>query len=277
MKNMNLKTISLLAIFIGSYYFLHSLATTQNIANSNQEITTQSIQPNLISKFTLDSLQTHISQETYLTLFQEEETKVWQEFKKTIDISLAECNQIKQKWYSYYLNDAKELQERGKSLTPLSAKTIEIIQSVMKDFNIDQNAIAVIPFEDYCPAAADDYSLFVNESLFNRLTPLAQKFCIAHELQHFINKDDSTNYVLLQHYTEEKSELPADHPLNKLSKIQELRADLGAASKNKDYALGYKEFSKIALEIVGDGEGITHPKNTLRISYADLCIKSEIA
>lgn len=235
----------------------------------------ESIQPNLLSQLSLDSVQ-EISKETYKTFLKGEETRIWGLLKEVLNMSQDECNAKKIQWQSYYANDAKELQDLNRNLPPLSSDTLKVVKGVLQDFNIAEDAIVILPFEDFCPAAADDCSLFINETLFNQLSPDAQKFCIAHELQHFLNKDDSTNYVLLQHCDQDKSELSAEHPIQQISRLQELRADLGAAAKNDEYAQGFKEFINIALEIVGDGPGTTHPKNTLRLSYAEKLIAKTI-
>ena len=276
-KPMNLKNIALIGLFAGSYYFLYTLGTTNKIVTPSQEATTEAIKPELLSKLAIDILQETASKNDYLVFLKKEEVRIWETLKQDINISLTECNDIKEKWHTYYEKDSRELQDVNKNLPPLSQEIVAIVHAVMNDFSIDHNTITILPFEDYCPAAADDYSLFINESLFTLLTPAAQKFCIAHELQHFLNKDDSTNYVLLQHYTEEKENVPFDHPLNQISRLQELRADLGAALKNDEYALGFKEFIQTALEIVGDGPGTTHPKNSLRLSYADLLLTQKAA
>ncbi len=245
------------------------------LIEKNTYQSSESIQPNLLSQLSLDSAQ-EISKETYQTFLKDEETRIWGLLKGILNMSQDECNAKKIQWQSYYANDAKELQDLNKNLPPLSSDTLKVVKAVLEDFNISEDAVVILPFEDYCPAAADDCSLFINETLFKQLSPNAQKFCIGHELQHFLNKDDSTNYVLLQHCDQDKSELPAEHSIQQISRLQELRADLSAAAKNDEYAQGFKEFINIALEIVGDGPGTTHPKNTLRLSYAEKLIAQTI-
>ena len=258
-------------LFLGALALAGMTLVGMGLLEKNTYQNTESIQPDLLSQLSIDSVQ-EIAKDTYKTFLKDEETRIWVLLKETINISQDECNAIKTQWESYYKNDAKELQDLNKQLPALSSNILEIVKTVLQDFNIDETDIVILPFEDYCPAATDDCSLFINESLFMQLSPNAQKFCIAHELQHFLNKDDSTNYVLLQHCEQDKSELPAEHPIQQISRLQELRADLGAAVKNNEYAQGFKEFINIALEIVGDGPGTTHPKNILRLSYAEKLI-----
>lgn len=269
---MNLKNLLLPIVLFSGYYFIQVLGTTNKIAQTPQELSTSSIQPNLLEKLAIDGLQNYKTKDDYFSFFQQEESRIWLLIKETLNISLSDCNKIKKNWHTYYLKDSKELQEINKKLPELSKETIALIHSVMKDFEIDQDDLVILPFADYCPAAVDDYTLYINEPLFNSLTQKAQKFCIAHEFQHFILKDDSTNYVLLQHCDKDKADLPAEHPLNQISRLQELRADVRAALKGIEYAQGFKEFTQKAIEIIGEGEGSTHPKNSLRLSYAEQII-----
>jgi hypothetical protein len=101
------------------------------------------------------------------------------------------------------------------------------------------------------------------------LSPLSQKFSIAHELQHFIYQDNSLKRALEKLTRLDNAKLPEDHPINKLSRMLELRADFLASFKGPDYVQGYTEFLAKTLEIIGQGKGITHPKTNLRLAYAE--------
>ena len=234
---------------------------------ASNAITTETIEPNLLTNLKIDQLQQFSTKEALLSWLDEEETRVWNELEQTLGVSKELCLSRKAALHDTYEQGAKQLQKNSAELPPLAPATVELVKNVLHDFNISEDSIAILPFADSYPASADDYSVFINEEFFNMLSPLAQKFCIGHELQHFLFKDDSTSHVLEQVTTPEMEE-SFEHPISQLSRIQELKADLYAAFGGAEYTRGYNEFFKIALEVIGDHKVPTHPMNSLRLTYA---------
>ena len=58
----------------------------------------------------------------------------------------------------------------------------------------------------------------------------------------------------------------ANHPFNRLHRLQELRADSATITHSKLYADGQQQFLKKILTMHGEGQGITHPKISTRLA-----------
>ena len=125
----------------------------------------------------------------------------------------------------------------------------------------------LVSWNDNSIAAGTDSFLFINEREFNKLSTQAQKFIIGHEIQHYLNQDCSTNYVIKRHYRKALGSLPKDHTVNKLYRFQEIRSDIKASLQSNEYTQGYVEFTQSLMK-KRENSGITHPKNSLRLSIA---------
>lgn len=155
--------------------------------------------------------------------------------------------------------------------TPLSPEIIALIKEVCKDFGIDYTKLTIINIDQksgIAEAGTTDISLVINEPLFKKLSLPAQRFVLAHELQHYIYKDDSYFFAVsrLIQDSGKKELMPL---LDKACYQFEMRADLLAAKKSPEYAQGQKEFCQYVLNAFGDGPGTTHPTTSLRIAMAD--------
>jgi hypothetical protein len=203
--------------------------------------------------------------QAYTTWLEQEESSVWKELTTKINLSYESCNRLKNQWYEdYKKGESALIKKEGKDQT-ISKATHDCINTILQDFGLSTQKIPLVSWVDNSAAAATDTMLFINEREFRKLSYEAQKFIIGHEIQHFLYKDCSTNYVLKRFFKGAQQSLPKEHPINKLSRFQELRADIKSALKGTDYTKGYIEFMEI-LSKKRENNGITHPKNSLRLS-----------
>lgn len=210
---------------------------------------------------------------SYNAWLEQEEIANWQELAKKVNLSHDYCNELKKQWYDDYKRGESDLQKKEGKDQPVSKATHDRITSILSDFGLATDKIPIVAWKDNSAAAATDTMLFVNEREFHKLSSEAQKFIIGHEIQHYLHKDCSTNYVLNRFYKPAQKSLPKEHPVNKFHRFQELRADIKSALKGPDYARGYVQFMEI-LSKKRENSGITHPKNSLRLSTGKAMLTS---
>jgi hypothetical protein len=205
-----------------------------------------------ISSFTTETIQK----------LEQQEAALWQKLN-LIGITQKECEKIEK--ISANTLDCNE-KSSGKSL---SEKTFKVIFSVLKDLGIDPNTIRILSTNDHAAASALETVLFINEQLLNELSQPAQKFVIAHELFHIINKDALRTYSLSKLAGKDPQELfrTIDNPVSEYFRFQEQRADTQAASINKDYAQGYVDLMHYLIAINLNSIAI-YPKNEDRLKVA---------
>ncbi len=220
---------------------------------------------------TIDILQKKATKQEYYNWIDEEFAAIWKEIEDSYKISKKNCEEYADKFYDNYLQHITKYKNSFSRLAPLKIETIQFTQSIIKNFTIDSKLITIAPFDDGCAAGVDDCYLYISEERLLKRSQLAQKFTIAHELQHFLHKDDSLAWALKSLIAAAKSaNSSTDHLiLDKLSRMFELRADILAAFFGPEYAQGYREYAQYALKTNGIGKGATHPKNTLRLAYAN--------
>jgi hypothetical protein len=202
---------------------------------------------------------------SYTEWLQQEEATIWNELSQKIKLSLHDCQRLKKEWYEDYQKGEKALQQKDGTKEPISKVVQERINTILHDFNISKQQLPVIGWKENFAAAATDNALFINERELCKLPIDAQKFVVGHEIQHFIHKDNSTNYVVERFTKSSTAPLAINHPVNKLSRFHELRADIKAALHGPEYAQGYVTFTEI-LAKKRENSGITHPKNSLRFA-----------
>jgi hypothetical protein len=261
----------LLGILFCSLFTFILIKTVENNLSKvpSQAPIQKAIEPRLLENFDIDSLQKIDTVEQYKQWINQTIDTIWKEIEDVTSVSRKACEAYKIEHYDTYIADTQELLDSFKDLKPLTEECITLIKNVLKDFNVNPDTITIHPFDHFSPAAADDCVLLINEELFQKKSPAAQKFSIAHELQHFIHQDNSLKSALSALSGLDNKILGHDHPINKLSRMIELRADMLASFTGPVYAQGYIDSIKNALEIIGDGKGLTHPKNTLRLTYAN--------
>lgn len=255
MKKQLFFIFSLLILFLVSiHYYLRENITITDISCNQEE--NQDITP---------AKQPQDHTEVYAQLKQEEDA-IWQELA-TLGLSREHFEQEHKQLYPMYL-------EAGGNFASgdVTKQTKLFIQDVLKQIAIDPSNIEIYNFSYNMPAASTDRHLYVNESIFNGLAKTSKTFIIAHEVQHILHKDHSTRFIighLLGTRTQTlANEGAINHPLLKLVRFQEKRADIEAALCNKDLCLMFYDFAQEQLQLIGDTTGLTHPKTSERLKIA---------
>jgi predicted metal-dependent hydrolase len=204
----------------------------------------------------------------YAQELKKQEIELWQKLEN-VGIKQEACAQLEKK----YANTLDKMIRKNRKT--ISAETKNLITTVLTDFDIDPTTISLVTYTDDSPAAAVEKIIFVDEINLKKFSKAAQKFIIAHELQHIIYKDifkrTAFEDLIPKH---KKSALKSrQHPVNQFYRFQEKRADIYTACKNKEYAQGYIDFIKQRLEN-GDTPGITHPKSSERLALGQEIFKT---
>ncbi len=199
----------------------------------------------------------------YVDYIQASEVNAWNSLAHSYDLTREECEQRKQELRKN-LTKSSNVDKKFVSLDNCT-----LIRSVLKDFDVDPKTIIITACNDNTSARTDHNIIFVNEKIFNELSPKAKKFVIGHELQHMKNQDFLMREVLNERIKDRPIDgKSVDEAINVYARFKEERADIQAALKNKEYAQGYVEYAQQKL-LVGDNPGITHPKNSKRIQMAE--------
>jgi hypothetical protein len=135
------------------------------------------------------------------------------------------------------------------------------------DFNINPTSIKLVPYDGHgSPAAADDYTMYIDEKNLKTFCPEAQRFVIAHEISHFLNKDNSLESAITNLIdTDNKVH---NHCLDSFARSTEFRADMNALQKGPQYTQGAIAFFKELINRYGDDDSPTHPRPSDRLKIA---------
>ncbi len=195
---------------------------------------------------------------------QEIDGKIWQELGKlniTKNTLTKKSNQLQRN----YLQEISVRPTRRR----VKESTRQLIYETLREFDLNPEDIHVVSEEMPSPASSTEVALYINEKTFCKHSTPAQRFIIAHEIQHILNGDSLHDFVL-DRVIDEKPLNPrmANKVLNTYSQLVELRADLQAATTNSEWAQRYLIATQETLEQVGDNSSSTHPKNSERLNLA---------
>lgn len=158
--------------------------------------------------------------------------------------------------------------QRSHGLDPVSKKTIKLIHEVLIDFGIDPNSIVIIPYRSKgSPAAADDYTLYIDEQDMEGLCPESQRFILAHEISHFQSRDNGFESALENLMYEQKTEAQRK-AFYMFSHATEICADIDAMLNGLMYAQGGIKFLELLINCYGDAASFTHPSPSVRLKIA---------
>ncbi len=158
--------------------------------------------------------------------------------------------------------------QRSQGLDPISDHTMQLIHEVLIDFGIDPNTIVIIPYRSKgSPAAADDYTLYIDEQDLVTLCPESQRFILAHEIAHFKSKDNGFESALENLMDEHKTEAQRK-AFYTFSHATEIRADINAMLQDIEYTKGGITFLKLLIQYYGDAASFTHPSPSVRLKIA---------
>jgi hypothetical protein len=222
-------------------------------------------------------LQTKHARKYYNDFLHDQELSIWKKLN-AVGVTAHECRQIQNDHLCKQKNITTKKQKQKEFPKKLSTKMRRLVTAVLSDFNISPKAITLQPYKHRSPAATENSCLFIDEETMNTFSPKAQRFIIAHELQHFCHYDSAMEYAMQTILTKKavkQTHLPDDpyNPLNEYSRFVELRADIKSAI-NKMYAEGYREFAEQLIAEDGEGKGIMHPKNSERLAIAQRILQS---
>ncbi len=260
-----------LCIGAGTIYWFRHQTNNNNVVTPTMPIPTEQQSEPVAPKPKPEPAQhTH----PLIQSLQQEDQRLWKELERC-GVDKAACISYKTKYRNEYKQIRKEFEDKALK-KPISKKTLQTIYRIFDEFNIDKNAIAIIPFNNPgCPAGATDHQLLIDERQLLQFPEEAQDYTIAHEVQHIVHQDDSTSFALenLLNLTEEDFDNP-NHIFNKRSRFEEKRADALASLKKAKYARGNILFMKKLLsKKKKESAGITHPKEKTRIALAETILK----
>lgn len=205
------------------------------------------------------------TQKDFLHSLEAEYETIWQELQK-----LGISHEQYKKSYEKYLPDfiQSDVPQFNKKL---SHATVQFVQEQLKHNGIDPLTIFITGFNDYSPAAATARVIYINEKRFNTLSLPARRHVINHEIAHIKEKDN-----FLMQAIEDMLQLDRDivckknknHPLCRLSRFKEKRADIKTALQSKQAAQDFLAFTQEYIQKYGDTPGNTHPKNSERLALA---------
>jgi len=231
------------------------------------------ISPGIVHHFNLNEQTANYltTKEDLLSWLENEEKSVWNELKKTINLSFEECEALKKNRRAEYKEDLIIVRENYATKEPLSPETINCIQSIMREFKIDPTTVPIVGCNHGSAAAATDEFILVDEKAFNSHTLKVKKFVVGHELIHFLKQDHSTNFFINEyakksHFNHNNN----NNPINRLSQLHELRADILSSLHGEDYAQGSILFFNEHIEKHGELSGPPcHPTSSLRLQLGN--------
>lgn len=194
------------------------------------------------------------------------ETATWQQLAHDTGVTKERCSQIQQQLECTYQARENEQPHQGLQSSGLSQKTITLVQGILTDFNIDSSSVIVMAIDENVPAYSDGHRIIcINEEALTAYPNDAQKFIIAHELGHIINRhaiqSDALESALQSH--------PQAHQYTqKFNKMYEMQADATAIAHSKKYAQAGMSYLTTYLERNGNFESPTHPSAHERLAVA---------
>lgn len=206
------------------------------------------------------------SRESFLMLLDEQEKALWDCLNKEEGFS--------QDDFAYYTNfyaAGYERKERENAAScckgSFSQKLRVLISEVLCEFNIDPKKITIVPYEGFSEASVLTHFIFVNEDRLKKFDEKTQRWIIAHEVVHLLKKDGMRTAIL--HTLFEKKLQDPNHVVNRMSRFEEMRADLLSSLNGKAYAEGCIDFLGKNVEVGADLHTYSmHPEFSLRLKTA---------
>lgn len=165
------------------------------------------------------------------------------------------------------------LTSRYKTLPKVSPPTEKFVREIIRVLPaIGQDFVILHDAKIPCEAACNGNVILINEEKFNKISSSARKFVIAHEIAHTFYRDGVVLDIIFKKLGitdlfKLARENP-DHPVCKLSRFEEWRADLWACCAGSEYLEGYKTFSEESVKLLTFEEARTHPSCKERCNLA---------
>ncbi len=195
-------------------------------------------------------------------------TQTWHELETNTGITLDDCKDFLIEFEPELKSEIEKSNRRKLKRTgTVSASTKALIHEILIDFDIDPKSIMIIAYNgNGSPAAADDYTIYIDEQDLRTFCPDAQRFVIAHEIAHMKNKDHSVESAL-ENLVDPKNKSQRRY-LHSFARSSEFRADINAMLKGSPYAKGGISFFQTLIDRYGDDQSTTHPRPSERLKIA---------
>lgn len=156
---------------------------------------------------------------------------------------------------------------------PLSKDTEKFVKSIINEVGLSDMNIQLTQTHDPEIALYRGNQMVINETIFNRYSPAAREFIIAHELGHAFYLDTFVKDLLSQRCGSDViiAEKRPSHPICKFSRFIEWRADIWACKQGERFTKGYEEFwNEVHKTLKNDTPDTakTHPKRADRCMLA---------
>ncbi len=234
---------------------------------ASKHVQNTKIEPSIAKHFNINAVNfDHVTTDNQLLEWLDTtQTALWQEISAVYPMTANQCQQLRNDPHSDYWASIQDMKKHYNSNQLISADTVQLIKDIMAEFNVDSTQVEMIPWNIEIPASSTDSIIFVNESMFKKLSPEGQQFIIGHELIHLIHHDHSTRYFIRNSTPYKPITDQKNNPLNKLIQFQELRADILSCMKGKEYTEGNAYFMQQQIDKFGDPYIITYPKYSVRM------------
>ena len=259
MKKLYKKPLFYLIVTLALGTLLHTFIGQQHQTEQLQPNMQRKIQNESTSTFDLHYFKNQVDQLT---------TSTWKELTANTGITRTRCLRFQnQNSRDYKTSISSSNKRKIRKHGTVSLKTKALIHEILSDFKINNSSIAIIPYVGHgSPAAADDYTIFIDERDLASFPQPAQRFVIAHEIAHMKNKDHSLESAL-ENLVNNKDKMHR-RMKQKIARSSESRADVDAMLKGPAYAEGGISFFETLLERYGDKKSSTHPCNSERLKIA---------
>lgn len=188
----------------------------------------------------------------------------------TCGIDPEKLDSLRTQYAAAYTEDSNEVIASWKQVRPLLNNTLADELHFLCSYLGIANPPRLFSFKEDTYAFATDDALYLNPAKIRSLPFTAQLFVLTHELAHCIFKDDSLGFIAEMSVRTKHDSEDAQHPVNILRRLQEMRADQFALEKSPLHAFGAVQFSQFMFKSSGgeDTPGITHPKLSKRLKMA---------
>lgn len=195
-------------------------------------------------------------------------TQTWDELETNAGVTYNDCKDFLIEFEPELKSEiAKSNRRKLKRTGTVSPDTKALIHEILIDFDIDPQTIMIIAYNgNGSPAAADDYTIYIDEHDLRTFCPDAQRFVIAHEISHMKNKDHSFESAL-ENLIDPKNK-PHRRCIHSFARSNEFRADINAMLKDASYAKGGISFFQTLIDRYGDTQSATHPRPSERLKIA---------
>jgi hypothetical protein len=209
------------------------------------------------------SLAINNTQETTLSYIKNLENQTWSELKR-IGITQKMLSDAMEQYYDEF--QATDLPPT--EIIKVSPEIEALIKEVCNELSVNPESILIVSYDIKGPIASSDKIIFVNEKVFNAFSQDAQRFQIAHELNHIKHHDTQAKFSLEKILEQIGALSDYTSIFNKFCCLQENRADFETALMGKKWAEGFVTFTQEVVDMWGNTTDQTHSQNTERLALA---------